>query len=152
MFPKEGRAEVVPLVRLRAPQVLEGKARSVIRGLRPLGAHHKISGTKNSTRLRVCRYLWNHRQRMQVDVYLREGYPIASGVIEGACPDLVKDRLDRAGMHGTPEGAQAMLDLRSTYLHGDWQDYQTYRIVSEQQRLDPHQEVVAGEAFFAMAC
>jgi hypothetical protein len=152
VFHKEGSAEVVPFVRLRVQQVLEGKVASVIRSLRRLGAHHQISGTKKKTLQRVCRYLWNNRQRMQYDVYLRAGYPIASGVIEGACRHLVKDRLERAGMHWTPQGAQAMLDLRSTYLNGDWQDYQTYRIAREQQRLYPHKELIAGEAFFAMAC
>jgi hypothetical protein len=37
-------------------------------------------------------------------------------VIEGACRHLVKDRLERAGMHWTPEGAQAMLDLRNVWI------------------------------------
>jgi hypothetical protein len=152
VFHKEGSGEVVPFVRERVKLVLEGKVESVIRGLRRLGAHRQISGTKKKTLRRLCRYLWNNRERMQYDVYLQAGYPIASGVIEGACRHLVKDRLERAGMHWTPEGAQAMLDLRSTYLNGDWQDYQTYRIASEKKRLYPYQELVAGEAFFALAC
>jgi hypothetical protein len=50
---------------------------------------------------------------MRYDEYLRAGYPIASGVIEGACRHLVKVRLERAGMYRTPEVAQAMLDPRS---------------------------------------
>lgn len=152
VFYKEGSAEVVPFVRARVQQVLEGKVESVLRGLRRLGAHRHISGNKKKTLRRLCRYLWNNRERMQYDVYLRAGYPIASGVIEGACRHLVKDRLERAGMHGTPEGAQAMLDLRSTYLKGDWQAYQIFRIVSEKKRLYPCQELVAGQAFFALAC
>ena len=58
-------------------------------------------------------YLWKNRGRMRYDEYLRAGYPIASGVIEGACRHLVKVRLERAGMYRTPEVAQAMLDPRS---------------------------------------
>jgi hypothetical protein len=74
---------------------------------------------------------------MRYDEYLAKGYPIASGVIEGACRHLVKDRMERAGMHWTPAGAQAMLDLRSTYVNGDWEEYQAYRIARETQRLYP---------------
>jgi hypothetical protein len=152
LFHGEKSAEVVPFVRQRVQQVLEGKVESVIRGLRRLGAHRHLQGSKKKTLQRVCRYLWTNRARMRYDEYLRQGYPIASGVIEGACRHVVKDRLERAGMHWTPEGAQAMLDLRSTYINGDWQAYQTYRIASEKQRLYPYHELVAGETYFAMAC
>jgi hypothetical protein len=44
--------------------------------------------------------------------------------MEGACRHLGKDRRERAGMHGTPVGAQARLDVRSTYVNGDWEEYQ----------------------------
>ena len=88
---------------------------------------------------------------MRYDVYLREGYPIASGVIEGACRHLIKDRMERAGMHWTLAGAQAMLDLRSVWIGGHWEAFQQYRIEQETARLYPYRDVVAGEAFLAMA-
>jgi hypothetical protein len=49
---------------------------------------------------------------MRYDEYLACGYPIASGVIEGACRHMVKDRLERTGMNWTVAGAEAMLELR----------------------------------------
>ncbi len=76
---------------------------------------------------------------MCYDEYLAAGYPIASGVIEGACRYVVKDRMERAGMRWTVEGAQAMLDLRSTYVNGQWVEFQNYRIAQENLRLYPHQ-------------
>jgi hypothetical protein len=152
VFHREGSAEVVPFVRARVLQVLQGKVESVIRGLRRLGAHHKITGSKKKTLQRICAYLWKNRHRMKYDEYLKAGYPIASGVIEGACRHLVKDRMERAGMHWTIEGAQAMLDLRSIHVNGNWQAYQAYRLESEMERLYPHREVVAGDAYIAMAC
>jgi hypothetical protein len=88
---------------------------------------------------------------MRNDEYLRQGYPIASGVIEGACRHLVKDRMERAGMHWTVEGAQAMLDLRSVYIGGQWEAYQAHWVQTETERLYPHRDRVAGEAFFALA-
>jgi hypothetical protein len=82
---------------------------------------------------------------------LEQGYPIASGVIEGACRHLVKDRRERAGMHWSLKGAQAMLDLRSVHIGGHWQAFQAYRIERETECLYPHRELVAGETFFAWA-
>ncbi len=55
---------------------------------------------------------------MRYGEYLAEGYPIATGVIEGACRHLVKDRMERAGMRWSLDGAQAMLDLRSIHISG----------------------------------
>jgi hypothetical protein len=152
VFHGEKSAEVVPFVRARVQQVLEGKVESVVRSLRRLGAQRHLKGSKKKTLATVCRYLWNNRERMHYDEYLRQGYPIASGVIEGACRHVVKDRMERAGMPWTLAGAQAMLHLRSTYINGDWQAYQAYRIAKEKQHLYPHHELVAGEAFFELAC
>ena len=81
---------------------------------------------------------------MRYDEYLAKGYPIASGVMEGACRHLVKDRLERAGMHWTYAGAQAMLDVRSVYVSEEWEAFQSYRIEQETQRLYPNRELVAG--------
>ena len=86
--------------------------------------------------------LQNNRQRMRYDDYLVKGYPLASGVIEGACRYVVKDRMERAGMRWTAQGAQAMLDLRTTYVNGQWDDYQAWRIDQETRRLYPHQNLL----------
>ena len=77
--------------------------------------------------------------------------PSPAVFIESTCRHLIKDRMERAGMHWTPEGAQAMLDLRSIHIGGHWEAYQSYRIEREIQRLYPQRELVAGEAFFALA-
>jgi hypothetical protein len=81
---------------------------------------------------------------MRYDQYLAKGYPIASGVIEGAYRHYVKDRMERAGMHWTKEGAQAMLEVRSEYLNGDWKAFQEYRITRETARLYHHRQVLEG--------
>jgi hypothetical protein len=79
---------------------------------------------------------------MRYGEYLAKGYPIASGGIEGACRHYVKDRLERAGMHWTREGAQAMLDVRSEFLNGDWEAFQQFRIERETKRLYPQRPVL----------
>ncbi len=72
---------------------------------------------------------------MKYDEYLAAGYPIGSGVVEGACRHLVKDRMERTGMRWIPSGAQAMLDLRGTYLNGEWNTFWEYHVEHEDQRL-----------------
>jgi hypothetical protein len=83
----------------------------------------------------VIGYLHRNRRFMHYDEYLAAGYPIGSGVVEGACRHLVKDRMEGTGMHWRTEGAQAMLDLRAVYLNGDWEAFQSYRINVERDRL-----------------
>jgi hypothetical protein len=150
LYGEKGK-EVVPFVRQRVTQVLEGKVESVLRALRRLGVERRLKGTKKKVLARLCGYLQKNRHRMRYDEYLRAGYPIASGVIEGACRHLIKDRMERAGMHWTLTGAQAMLDLRSVWIGGYWEAFLQDRIERETERLYPHRNLVAGEAFFNMA-
>ncbi len=114
VFYPEGSPEAEAFARERILRVLRGEVRSVVRGLRALGAKRRLRGAKKKTLARACAYLRANRARMRYDEYLAKGYPVASGVIEGACRHLVKDRMERAGMHWAPAGAQAMLDVRST--------------------------------------
>lgn len=147
----ERSPEVVPFVRHRVKQILEGKVDTVIRGLRRLGSEGGLTGAKTKALRQICCYLSKNRTRMRYDEYLRQGYPIATGVIEGACRHLIKDRMERAGMHWTPKGAQAMLDVRSVYIAGRWEAFHTFRITTENTRLYPQRDLVAGEAYFAHA-
>jgi hypothetical protein len=80
-------------------------------------------------------YLTNNREHLRYDEYLAAGYPIGSGVAEGACRHLVKDRMERTGMRWTVEGAQAMLHVRALYLNGQWEEFLTFRVEQEQARL-----------------
>jgi hypothetical protein len=142
VFHREGSQEAEDFVRDRVLRVLHGKAAGVVRGLREMATKHGLAGAKKKTITTVCGYLEANLERMRYDEYLRAGYPIASGAVEGACRHLVKDRMERAGMHWTASGAQAMLDVRSIYISGLWDEYQQYRIQGETERLYPHRELV----------
>jgi hypothetical protein len=137
-FHKESSDEAEAFVRERVLRVLQGRASGVVRGLREMAIKRGLAGAKRRAVTKACNYLAANLDRMRYDEYLRAGYPIASGVIEGACRHLVKDRLERAGMHWTVEGAQAMLDVRSVHVNGLWDEYQAYRITQEARKLYPH--------------
>lgn len=126
----------------RLRMMLEGKVGYVIGGLRQMQTKHGLPAAKRKKLATVIGYFENNRTHMRYDEYLAAGYPIGSGVAEGACRHLVKDRLEQTGMRWVRDGAQAMLYLRATYLNGDWEEFITYRIRTEQRRLygTPDQE------------
>jgi hypothetical protein len=72
---------------------------------------------------------------MHDDAYLAHGWPIGTGVVEGACGPLVNDRLEQAGMRWTTGGAQAVLDLRAVRLNGHWEAYGPFHRQPHHQRL-----------------
>jgi len=115
--------------------LLEGKVGYVIRNFRGLIKQRGLRGSKKKTLESAITYYENNRAHMRYDEYLAAGYPIASGVIEGACHHFVKDRMEGAGMRWELEGAQEMLSLRAIYLNGQWDDFIAYRIVREQSSL-----------------
>jgi hypothetical protein len=94
-----------------------------------------LTGEKRRTLAKVVGYLENNRSHMKYDAYLRAGYPVGSGVIEGACRHVIKDRMERAGMMWTLEGAGALLRLRVVHTNGHWDEYQEYWIMKEQKAL-----------------
>ena len=83
----------------------------------------------------VIGYCDRNRGRMRYDEYLAAGYPIGSGVAEGACRHLVKDRMEQTGMRWTVEGAQAMPHVRALYLNDQWEGFHEHRVEQEQARL-----------------
>jgi hypothetical protein len=84
---------------------------------------------------RSLSYFKNHKHMMDYKKYLKEGFPIASGGIEGACNNLVKDRTDRSGMQWTKKGAGAVINLRSVQCNEDWESYWDYYIQRESESL-----------------
>jgi len=72
---------------------------------------------------------------MRYDQYLARGFPIGTGVVEGACGHLVKDRLDSSGMRWTVAGAQAVMALRAVRLSGHWEVYRQFHRQRQTERL-----------------
>jgi hypothetical protein len=81
----------------RLRQILSGNVGRVIGGLRQTLTKRRLPRAAAGTIASTVTYFSNNRNRMHYDECLREGYPIASGVIEGACRHVVGDRLDRTG-------------------------------------------------------
>jgi len=141
-FCAEGSEEAEAFVKQRLERILEGKVGRVIGGFRQMMTKQNLRGEKKKQLENVISYFENNQEYMQYDHYLKCGYPIGSGVVEGACRHLVKDRMERTGMRWRTEGAQAMLDLRSLYLNEEWKDFHKHRRHKNAHNLYPERETI----------
>jgi hypothetical protein len=138
---REGSPEAQAFVYERAKRLLDGHLDQVVKSLKLIVTKRKLTGTKAKTLLDVAAYYQRNRQRMRYDTYLANGWPIASGSVEGACKNLIRDRFERSGMRWTRETAEALLRLRALHLSGDLNRYWDYHIDRDQQRLYPRWQV-----------
>ena len=83
------------------------------------------------------RYLNARHEYLRYDQALAEGWPIATGVIEGACRHLIAGRLGIGGARWGLDGAEAVLTLRAVISNGDFEEYWSYHLAREHQRLYP---------------
>jgi hypothetical protein len=132
---REGSHEAAQFVARHLRLLLEGKVGYVIGHFKRLRDEHDLRGSRRRVVSAAIGYYENNRQHMRYDQYLAAGYPIGSGVAEGACRHVVKDRLEGTGMRWTVNGAQAMLHLRAIYLGRQWNAFVNYRIETEQATL-----------------
>ena len=79
-------------------------------------------------------YIERHKPYLAYHTYLAAGFPIATGVIEGACRYLLRDRMEITGARWSLAGAEAILRLRSLRASGDWDAYWPYHEQQERQR------------------
>jgi hypothetical protein len=118
----------------RLLRILEGKSSSVASGMRGCATRLKLTPEQRASVDKCANYLLNHRDYLRYQNYLTEGFPIATGVIEGACRYLLKDRMDITGARWSLQGAEAVLRLRSLQVSGDWPDYWQFHLQQEHQR------------------
>lgn len=137
-FHAEGSKAAQAFVATYLRKLLEGKVTRVIGGIRQMATKGGLSKAKVKKVEGYLAYFAARVECMKYDEYLAAGYPIGSGVVEGACRHLVKDRMEQTGMRWRIAGAQAILSLRALYLNDDWDAFHTSRIQTEQRKLYPY--------------
>lgn len=121
-------------VRVRLLEILRGKAGYVAGGMRRSATLRSL-GSADREPVDVCAdYLLNYAPYLQYNHYLAKGFPIATGVIEGACRHLVKDRMEVTGARWSLTGAEAVLRLRALRSSYDFDEYWAYHEVQEYER------------------
>jgi len=114
--------------------ILEGKSSTVAAGMRRSATLRKLTPPERKPVDACAKYLLNNADFLKYDDYLKAGLPIATGVIEGACRHLIKDRMDITGARWSLKGAEAILRLRSLYISGDWHEYWRFHLKQEHKR------------------
>jgi hypothetical protein len=148
--PKEPGQDCVQSQRLgfvkqQAARLLTGQVQTLIRSLRAQAC--RLNPAHRAQLAAILGYFQRNAARMHYDHYLHAGYPIASGVIEGACRHVVCDRMERSGMRWGMAGAQAMLQLRCIGINQDWETFMPFHIARETQRLYPVQAAPEEEVY-----
>lgn len=125
----------VAWVRDKLLSLLHSEVGRVIGGLKQTLTKTELRPAQQMALQKAITYFENHRHMMDYATYLANGYPIATGLVEGTCGSLVKDRMEHSGMRWTIRGAQAVLDLRAVTQNHDWESFWQYYLDSEKTRL-----------------
>lgn len=133
-FYREGDPKAEAWVRKRLLEILRGRSSVVAAGLRRSATLRRLSKKERRPVDRCANYLLKNREYLHYDEYLKAGMPIATGVIEGACRHLVKDRMELTGARWSLQGAEAVLRLRSLRSSGDFDEYWEFHLQQEYQR------------------
>ncbi|MGD8406460.1 MAG: ISKra4 family transposase [Anaerolineales bacterium] len=122
-------------MKARTLQLLSGQTKQLIAEFRALVNQPKMSIARRTQLLKTANSFERNLPFMNYPAYLSKGWPIASGVIEGACRHFVKDRCELSGMRWLQSGAENLLRLRAVAENDDWEDYHLYRIQQRHLRL-----------------
>lgn len=131
-FHEESSPTAEAWVKERALKVLMGDASYVAAGIRRSATKQGLSEKERKNADTCSDYLLKKKEHLRYGEALRKGYPIATGVIEGACRYLVKDRMDITGARWGLKGAEAVLKIRALVTSGDFEEY--FRFHKQQQR------------------
>jgi hypothetical protein len=109
-------------------RILHGRARAVAATLASVAARARARNPRLdlTDAGKAVTYLSNNHMHMRYDKALAAGWPIATGVIEGACRFVIEDRFGITGARWSPDGADVILKLRAVVVNGDLDDYMTY--------------------------
>jgi len=133
-FHPESGPDLEAWVEHRLLEILRGKAGLMAGGMRRSATVCELSKKARKPVEKCATYLLNHAPYLQYDRYLAQGFPIATGVIEGACRHLVKDRMEVTGARWSLVGAEAVLRLRALRSSQDFEEYWTFHETCEHER------------------
>ena len=121
-------------------RVLHGRAKAVAATLTSVAVKTRADPRTRHLDLtdmdKAITYLTNNHKHMKYDKALANGWPIATGMIEGACRFVIEDRFGITGARWSPDGAEVILKLRAVVVNGDLDDYMRY--YKERYRSEHH--------------
>jgi hypothetical protein len=134
-FYQEGDPAAETWVREQGLRILAGRSHDTAAAIRRKATYHGLDPCGRAAADTCADYLTRLRSYLDYATALEQGWPIATGVIEGACRHLVKDRMDITGARWGLDGAEAILKLRALRSNGDFDAYWTFHLAQEHQRI-----------------
>ncbi|MFI5887653.1 ISKra4 family transposase [Streptomyces sp. NPDC051554] len=134
-FHESGDAAVEDWVAVQALAILAGHSRRVAQTITAQADNAGLKGDRRRGADACVRYLTGKAEFLRYDRALAAGWPIATGVIEGACRHLIADRLDISGARWGLDGAEAVLKLRAVHSNSDFDTYWRFHTAREHERL-----------------
>lgn len=134
VFHGEGTQEAEAWVTERLLWLLCGDAGQVVASIRRSATKRGLTAATRDPADKCADYIENHKGYVLYDEYLAMGFPIATGVIEGACRHLVRDRMEITGARWSLAGAEAILRLRSLKASHDLDAYWQHHEKMERAR------------------
>jgi hypothetical protein len=119
----------------RAHAILAGNACDVATGIRRRASAEGLAKSARQGADICARYLTGHAKYLDYPSALASGWPVATGIIEGACRHIVKDRMDITGARWSLAGAEAVLSLRAVRANGDFDEYWRFHLSRELERM-----------------
>jgi hypothetical protein len=138
-FFDEGDPAAESWVRRHGLGVLEGRAPQVAANIRRSATARRLAPAKKKSADKAADYLRNKSPYLDYPQALANGWPIATGVIEGACRHLVADRLDITGARWGLDSAEAVLRLRALKTNADLDEYWEFHKRRHHHRTHGHQ-------------
>jgi hypothetical protein len=134
-FFDKGDPDAEAWVAAQATKILQGNAAQAAAGIRRRATTFGYSPAEREGADSCADYLTAKKPYLDYATALAEGWPIATGVIEGACRYLVKDRMDITGARWGLDGAEAILKLRALISNGDFDQYWRFHLRKEHERI-----------------
>lgn len=135
LFGEDRKAQRLEWMIEHTSKILSGQTQHVITELRQLSLADNMKMYQRTQLEKSAAYFERNLPYMDYPTYLAKGWPIASGVIEGACRHFVKDRCELSGMRWTQIGAENLLRMRAIAENSDWDAYHTFRKTQRHLRL-----------------
>jgi hypothetical protein len=128
-------------------KILSGQTQQVIASFQHMAQDKQYTPSQRAQLEKTATYFQRNLPFMDYATYLKRGWPIASGVIEGACRHFVKDRCELSGMRWTQTGVENLFRLRAVAENGDWDEYHHFRKRQRHTRLydQPYPELLPVE-------
>ena len=134
LYPNDDQA-AAQWVHRQATRVLEGQARKVAAAIRRQATNAHLDPARRKPADEAATYLTNKAPYLDYPAALTHGWPIATGIVEGACRHLIKDRMDITGARWGLAGAEAILKLRALITNGDFEEYWHFHLAQERHHV-----------------